>query len=281
MWDNLFPFLYKHPLSVHFSGNRTLRTGVSLKELHKLLNKGFSIKSRNYFVGNNKGAYHRIVKLFSPIVHGEEVKIHISKNSRKIWLKRLSTGIRNVLQYLWDRGPRGWELRAKDKSRGLRVEQHKHPLLGTMILNRLISDNQFSHPEILLPEAPTGDVFKKRSYLKELSSTLLSSTPVRCRNPARSSHGRCSVRKGVLRNFEKLTGKHLRQSLLFDKFAGQRPATLLKKRVWQRRFPMNFAKFLRTPFLQNTSGRLLYPVSWHFNVEQIHNRWDFADESVD
>ena len=36
-----------------------------------------------------------------------------------------------------------------------------------------------------------------------------------------------------------------------------RPATLLKKRLWHRSFPVNFAKFLRTPFLQNTSGRLL------------------------
>ena len=35
------------------------------------------------------------------------------------------------------------------------------------------------------------------------------------------------------------------------------PATLLRKRLWHRRFPLNFAKFLRTPFLQNTSGRLL------------------------
>ena len=35
----------------------------------------------------------------------------------------------------------------------------------------------------------------------------------------------------------------------------QRPATL-SKRV-SGCFPMNFAKFLRTPFLQNTSGRLL------------------------
>ena len=33
-----------------------------------------------------------------------------------------------------------------------------------------------------------------------------------------------------------------------------RPAALLKKRLWQRCFPVNFAKFLRTPFLQNTSG---------------------------
>ena len=28
------------------------------------------------------------------------------------------------------------------------------------------------------------------------------------------------------------------------------PATLLKKRLWHRYFPVNFAKFLRTPFLK-------------------------------
>ena len=32
---------------------------------------------------------------------------------------------------------------------------------------------------------------------------------------------------------------------------------LVKKRLWHRFFPVNFARFLRTPFLQNTSGRLL------------------------
>ena len=36
-----------------------------------------------------------------------------------------------------------------------------------------------------------------------------------------------------------------------------RRATSLKKRLWHRCFPVNFAKFLRTPFLQNTSWRLL------------------------
>ena len=39
------------------------------------------------------------------------------------------------------------------------------------------------------------------------------------------------------------------QSLFFNKVAGFRPATLLKKRLWHRCFPMNFPKFLRTPFL--------------------------------
>ena len=58
---------------------------------------------------------------------------------------------------------------------------------------------------------------------------------------------RCSVKKGVLRNFTKFTGKHLCQSLFFNKVAGLRPATLLKKRLWHRCFPVNFVKFLRTP----------------------------------
>ena len=41
------------------------------------------------------------------------------------------------------------------------------------------------------------------------------------------------------------------------------PATLLKKRLWLRSFPVNFAKFLRTPFLQTTSGRLLLTGIYH------------------
>ena len=44
---------------------------------------------------------------------------------------------------------------------------------------------------------------------------------------------------------------------LFDKVAGLRPATLLKKCLLHRCFPVNFDKSLRIPFLQNTSGPLL------------------------
>ena len=54
--------------------------------------------------------------------------------------------------------------------------------------------------------------------------------------------------KGVLRNFAKFTGKHLFQSFFFNKVAGLSPATLLKKRLWHRCFPVDFAKFIRTPF---------------------------------
>ena len=46
-------------------------------------------------------------------------------------------------------------------------------------------------------------------YLFHLKSPYYSS----CRN----SHRRCSLRKGVLRNFANFTGKHLCQSLFFNK----------------------------------------------------------------
>ena len=56
-------------------------------------------------------------------------------------------------------------------------------------------------------------------------------------------------KKSTLKNFTKFTGKHLCQSIFFNKVAGLKPATLLKKRLWHRCFPVNFVKFLRTPFL--------------------------------
>ena len=53
----------------------------------------------------------------------------------------------------------------------------------------------------------------------------------------RSSHPEVFYKKGVLRNFMKFKGKHLCQGLFFNKAAGLRC------------FPVNFVKFLRTPFL--------------------------------
>ena len=66
----------------------------------------------------------------------------------------------------------------------------------------------------------------------------------------RSSRPELFCKKGVLKDFTKFTGKHLCQSLFFNKVAGLRPATLFKKRLWHRCFPVNFAKFLRTPFFK-------------------------------
>ena len=65
----------------------------------------------------------------------------------------------------------------------------------------------------------------------------------------RRSHREVFCKKDVLRNFTKFTGKHMCQSLFFNKVAGLRPAILLKRRLWHRSFPVNFAKFLRIIFL--------------------------------
>ena len=79
----------------------------------------------------------------------------------------------------------------------------------------------------------------------------------RQREIVRSSHWRCSVKR-FLKILQNPQEKHLCQSLFFNKVAGLRSATLLKKKLWYRCFPVKFAKFLRTPFVQNTSGRLSY-----------------------
>ena len=59
-------------------------------------------------------------------------------------------------------------------------------------------------------------------------------------------------KKDILRNFIKFTGKHLCQSLFFNRVAGLRLATLLQKRLWRRCFPVNFVNFLRTTLSYKT-----------------------------
>ena len=97
----------------------------------------------------------------------------------------------------------------------------------------------------------------KEVYRDWVSFSLWSHLNIKRNYLEYSSHRRCSVKKGVLRNLAKFTGKHLCQRFFFNKVAGIRPATLLKKSLWHRCFPVNFAKFLRTLVLQNTFGRLL------------------------
>ena len=113
----------------------------------------------------------------------------------------------------------------------------------------------------------------------------------------RSTHRRCSFKKDVLKNFAKFwrtpffeehlrelllffetgfyvtSSKHLCQSLFFNKVAGLRPATLLKKRLWDRCFLVNFVKFLRTHFSQNTSGRLLLKKEWIRSEDKKSLKW--------
>ena len=66
----------------------------------------------------------------------------------------------------------------------------------------------------------------------------------------RSSRSEVFCKKDLLRNFAKFTGKHLM------------PATLLKKRLWHRCFPVNFCEiskktfFHRTPLAAASNGNI-------------------------
>ena len=72
----------------------------------------------------------------------------------------------------------------------------------------------------------------------------------------RSSRSHMWYKIGVLKNLTKFKEKHLCWSL----FSNQ-PASLWTKRLRHSNFSMKFAKCLRTPFLQNTSGRLLLSIA--------------------
>ena len=91
--------------------------------------------------------------------------------------------------------------------------------------------------------------YNKKAFLKE--ATIMSSWIALV---AGSIHRRCSLWKGVPRNFAKFTGKYLCQSLFLNKVADLSLQLYLKGDS-----ATGFAKFLRTTFLQNTTARqLLY-----------------------
>ena len=90
-------------------------------------------------------------------------------------------------------------------------------------------------------------VFRKilRTYYKGMTpfhSVWLSNFQSVLMSRSKAVDQRCSVKKVFLEFSQNSQEKHLCQSL-FNKVAG-----LLKRRIEHRCFPVNFAKFLRTPF---------------------------------
>ena len=92
-------------------------------------------------------------------------------------------------------------------------------------------------------------------------------------------------KKLVLKKFSKFTGKHLHGSFFFNKLADLRPAALLKKRLKHMCFPVNFVKFLRTLFTQNTHDDwfcVFLPLELYFRTatplypEFAQNRYNFC-----
>ena len=76
----------------------------------------------------------------------------------------------------------------------------------------------------------------------------------------RSSHQRCSLRKGVLRNFAKFTGKHLCQSLFFNKVAGA-ACNFIKKETLTQVFSCEFCEISKntcfTEHLRTTASSFI------------------------
>ena len=80
-------------------------------------------------------------------------------------------------------------------------------------------------------------------------------------------------KKGVLKILAKIRGKHLRQSVFFNKVAGLRPATLLKKRLRHRVFLCECSEIFKntffTEYLRETPSvfywrkkKILFTLSW-------------------
>ena len=95
---------------------------------------------------------------------------------------------------------------------------------------------------------------------------------------------RSSVKK-VLKNFEKFTGKYLCQSLFFNKVAELRPATSLKRRLWNRCFPVNFVKTLRILFFTEHRWWLflsdfLQPLCYNNRHFEIGFLWSIRKEKT-
>lgn len=76
---------------------------------------------------------------------------------------------------------------------------------------------------------------------------------------------------GLLKDFAKCTGKHLCRSLFLNKVVGFRSAILLKKRFWNKCFPVSFVKLNNT-----TEWQLLN--TQNFQISYFAEfRWLFLD----
>ena len=107
----------------------------------------------------------------------------------------------------------------------------------------------------------------------------------------RSNHWRCSVGRGVVRNFAKFTGKHLCQILFFNKLAGlvleslfnkapgltashfikrlqQKACNFIKKETLAQVFSWEFCEISNnTFFTENLWGRLLLYIIYDYIFE--------------
>ena len=84
----------------------------------------------------------------------------------------------------------------------------------------------------------------------------------------KSNHRRCSIKKLFL----KISQNSQENTCARVSFLVKLESTLLKKRLWHWCFPVNFAKFFRTPFLRNTSALLLLLLALDYFPKKINLR---------
>ena len=72
-----------------------------------------------------------------------------------------------------------------------------------------------------------------------------------------SSHQKCAIKKGVLKNFAKFAG-NICVSLFFNKVAGLRPASLLKKESLAQEFSCEFCEIFKNHFFTKHLRWLLF-----------------------
>ena len=122
--------------------------------------------------------------------------------------------------------------------------------------------------------AKRSNDYLTRGFIKPIALvTFIMFTPLSYMLLSEAVVWRCSV-KNVFWKFREIhTRKHLCQSLFFNKVAGLRSATLFKKRLWHKCFPVNFAKFLRTFFFTEHLRSLLLHIGLFscFTFQKIHN----------
>ena len=86
---------------------------------------------------------------------------------------------------------------------------------------------------------------------------------------SRNSRTKVFFKIGVLKNFSALTGKHLCQSLFFNK----KTCNFIKKRLRHRCFPVKLAKFSWTSILKKICEWLL------LNIANLRFSWnDYSDK---
>ena len=116
------------------------------------------------------------------------------------------------------------------KNREIFCYKCREKILNSMTSNSMNLDSSISHFafHVAFKHQQPGIIFKTPAF--------------------RSSHGRCSVRKGVLRNFGKFTGKYTCARVSFSIKLQASACNFIKKEALAQVFSCEFCKIFKNTF---------------------------------